>query len=546
MRVFCYDRPMLTRFPLAFALLLVGTLISAFLPLRTSADPSGPFVWGETTPIANAGWGRMTRLGDGRWLCVNTRYLHPDSLLQIEISDDGARTWTPISTVAEPDRNLDNGEVIALPSGDLLLTGRSTVETKTPGGRLSFHLPVYRSRDHGKTWAFLSQVETSEPPPFQAGQPSRGLWEPHFFFLADGRLACAYADETQAADRTPYSQIVSEKISADGGATWGAKIVLAAQIGGGSQRPGMPVVTRMKNGQYFAVYEVVGVGNADVYFKTSRDGLQWPTGLGVRIPCQHAGPWVTSLADGRLVVSSCENQISYSDDFGATWLLATPPPWPLGHVFSWPAIYLMGPDTLAVMTAYHGVGLRWGKIVRSQKWQTNFASDFTGGNDANWTRYGGHYAFADGSYLLQNAGTTGKSLTGDPNWKDGVLEGDVRLTSAGNAGLVFRTTNADFSGPDASFGYYAGLDSSGSVFLARTVNDYTELGRAPLAVPLNVWQHLKIVMRGATLAVYLNREKKPLLKVADSFFLRGQIGVRAHNCNAEFKNVRFKGAGGKK
>lgn len=537
---------MLTRIPLAFALLLLVALINLFLPLRASADPSGPFRWDETTQVANAGWGRMIPLTDGRWLCVSTLYPTPNSILQIEISADGARTWTPLATVAEPGRNLDNGEFIALPSGELLLTGRSLVETKTPGGRLSFHLPVYRSRDRGKTWTFISQIDTSEPPPFQAGRPSLGLWEPHFFFLTDGRLACAYADETRAADPVPYSQIVSERVSSDGGARWGPKIVLTAQIGGGNQRPGMPVVTRMKNGQYIAVYEVVEVGNADVYFKTSRDGMEWPPGLGVRIPCQHAGPWVTSLSDGRLVVTSCSNQLSYSDDYGAAWQLATPPPWPLGQVYSWPAIYQTGPETLAVMTTRHGIGLRWGRILPKQKEPTNFVSDFTHRSGAGWTQYGGHYQFADGVYLAENAGTTGKSLTGDPNWKDGVLEADVRLTSAGNAGLVFRTTNADINGPDSIFGYYAGFDSSGSLFLSRSVNDYTELARAPMEVPLNTWQHLKVTLRGATLAVFVNGGKKPALQVSDSFFLRGQVGVRAHNCNAEFKNVRFESAAGKK
>jgi hypothetical protein len=515
---------------LAFALGGIGSVF---------ADPSGPFVWGETTPMVNGGWGRMAHLGGGRWLGVNTLFPTPNSILQIEISEDRAHTWTPLSMVAEPGRNLDNGEVIALPNGDLLLTGRSVVETKTLGGTLSFHLPVYKSRDGGKTWTFLSQIDTSEPAPYQPEQPSLGLWEPHFFFVADGRLACAYADEKRAADQPAYSQIVSEKISPDNGATWGPEIVLAAQIGGGRQRPGMPVLTRMKNGQYMAVYEIVGIGNADVYFKTSRDGIEWPAGIGVRVPCQHAGPWVTSLTDGRVVVTSCENQISYSEDFGATWLLATPPAWPIGHVLSWPAIYQTGPDTLAAMNTHHGVNLRWGTLLPPQKWPSKFVSDFTRGTDDGWTRYGGHYGFADDSYLLNNADTTGRSLVGSPEWKDGVLEADVRLTSAGNAGLVFRTTNTDFSGPDAAFGYYVGLDSTGSVFLARTVNDYTELGRVPVSMPLNTWQYLKIVLKGAVIMVYLNQSKTPLIKVSDSFFLRGQIGVRAHNCNAEFKNVQF-------
>ncbi len=514
-------------------------LLVVFLSVRVTADPTGPFVWGDTTRVANAGWGRMISLKSDGWMNVDTLYPHGGSVLQIQTSADGARTWTPLSTVAEAGRNLDNGELIQLPGGHLLLTGRSVVSSHGPNGVQSYHLPVYRSGDGGKTWAFLSQIDTSEPGAYQPGRPSLGLWEPHFFLLPGDALACAYADETRARDHPAYSQIVSERVSHDGGATWGAKIVLAAQLGGGGQRPGMPVLARMKNGQWIAVYEVAGLGNADVYFKTSRDGVTWPPGIGIRVPGQHAGPWVTALRDGRLVVSSCANQISYSDDLGATWLLATPAPWPLGQTLSFPAIYQTGPNEIAVMNTDKGVSIRWGRIGPTQVWPPKFASDFTGGSDAGWTRYGGEYGFANGAYLLQNAATTGKSLTGNPHWGDGVLEADVMLTSAGNAGLMLRTTNADAGGPDAGFGYYVGLDSSGSLFVARNADNYAELARVPLAVPLNVWHRVKVVMSGATLTVWVDNAPKPQLTVQDSSFLHGQIGVRAHYCDAEFRRVLF-------
>ena len=323
----------------------------------------GPFVWGETTHVADAGWGRMIDLGRGRWLCVDNLYPKPDSVLQIEVSADDARTWTPVSTVAEPKRDLDNGEVIRLPDGAFLLTCRSVIDHRVPGAALSYHLPVYRSADGGRTWAFVSQIDTSEVARYQQGRPSVGLWEPHFFLLPHSKIACAYADEKHAADSPAYSQTVAERVSSDGGKTWGREITLAAQPGGGGQRPGMPVVTRMTDGRYIAVYEVVGVGDADAYGKTSRDGVTWPDGIGSPIPGQHAGPWVASLRDGRLVVSSCENQVSLSNDYGKTWQITSPPAWAIGHVFSWPAIYQTGPNGIAVMSSFHGVNIRRGKII---------------------------------------------------------------------------------------------------------------------------------------------------------------------------------------
>ncbi len=521
-------------------LILFVCLLASFQPLRASAAPP-PFVWGETTTVADAGWGRMIPLHGQDWLCVDNLYPKPNAIWQLEISHDNARTWTPVTTVAEPGRNLDNGEIVQLPNKTLLLTGRSVVTSDTPGAAESYHLPVYASTDGGKTWAFLSQVATNEVT-YAPGVPSQGLWEPHFFVTKDGALACAYADESRSVSTLAYSQIVSQKISRDGGRTWGAVIVLAAQIGGGGQRPGMPVVTRLKNGQYAAVYEVVGIGDANVYFKTSLDGIHWPPGTGTPIPCQHAGPWITALRNGRLVVSSCTNQVSYSDDYGATWLLASPPPNSFGHVFSWPAIYQTSPNEISLMTSYHGVQIRRGTASPKQTWPATFAADFAAGNDDGWTHYGGNYAFTDGAYLLNNAGTTGKTLTGDPAWSDGTVQADVMLTSSGNAGVMLRTTNADFSGPDAQFGYYVGLDSTGSIFLSRSVNDYTQLARTPMPVALNTWYHVKIVLHGPAITVYVGDMKTPKMKVSDSYLSHGQIGLRAHLCNAEFNHIRYQAA----
>jgi len=342
----------------AAAVAMAGSLLAPH-----SARAADPFIWGDKTHVADAGWARMIPLRGGDWLCVDNLYPKPNSILQLELSSDKGRSWKPLGTVSEPGRNLDNGSLIQLPNGDILLTGRSVVEHHTPGSVMSFHLPVYRSKDGGKSWTFISQVDTSEPPPYVAGRPSQGLWEPHFYLLDDGRLACAYADEKHSLDKPAYSQIVGQRISDDGGVTWGEEIVVAAQIGGGAQRPGMPIITRMKNGRYIAVYEVVGIGNADVYCKTSPDGIAWPEGIGQPVPGQHAGPWVTSLRDGRLVVTSCENRISYSTDYGVTWQLTEAQAVPLKFVFTWPAIYQTADDEIGVMTTKDGVNIRWGKIL---------------------------------------------------------------------------------------------------------------------------------------------------------------------------------------
>src|SRR5690606_8008851 len=121
------------------------------------------------------------------------------------------------------------------------------------------------------------------------------------------------------------SQIISLKISADKDRTRGKEIWAAYQPGHPDSRPGMPVWTKMKNGRYILVYEICGPENCNIYYKTSDDGSAWPVGFGELIPEQAGGPYILSLNDGRLVVTSNKGNISISENYGKTWHLAQRP-----------------------------------------------------------------------------------------------------------------------------------------------------------------------------------------------------------------------------
>jgi hypothetical protein len=343
-------RPLITAF-LACSILL---LRADGQNLTEKNNPASQFKWAGTNFVARGGWGRMIHLANANWLAVNTRFGRGESSLEIRATTNAFRSWTKLSEVAEPGRLVDNGELIQLPGGEVLLTGRSLIDGQ------SYHLPVYRSLDGGTSWRIFSNIDANEGP--VGTLKARGLWEPHFFLLNDRRLAVAYANEKHAADKPAFSQVCSERISTDGGRTWGDEIALAAEPGGGKLRPGMPVLTRMSNGKFIAVYEVVGVGDADVFCKISGDGEHWPPGLGSHIDGHHAGPWVTSLFNGELLLTSCANRLSASRDFGATWNLVGPPAWNFGagKVFTWPAIYQIETNQIAVMISRRGVQVRFG------------------------------------------------------------------------------------------------------------------------------------------------------------------------------------------
>lgn len=484
-----------------------------------------PVNWGQTANVASGGWGRMTQLSNGNWLSVSTVFpAGTNTYLSILVSSNGCRTWAEIAQVKVPGRTLDNGEILALPNGNVLLTMRSLVSNT------SFLLPVYVSTDQGRSWSYLSNIDSSSGP--------GGLWEPDFLLLTNGQLAVFYSNETHPG----YSQIISEKISSDNGTNWGAEIWAFYQVGGGSLRPGMPQSVRMANGKYIMVGEVVNVGNADVYYKLSDDGITWQTNLGTHIPCQHAGPFVTTAPNGQVFVTSCANEVSFSRDYGTTWQRMQNPPWNLGFNFSWPALYNTASNELAAMVVASGVNVRFGNLVPLAPWLNPFRDDFNGGTDTNWTRYGGNFAFGNGAYLLNDTNTYGKALVGSEFWTDGTLETDMSIGSAGNAGVVFRMTNPDYTGPDDGFGYYAGLDTGGFVILGRQSNSWNPLATAPMTVSLNTWYHLKIVLKGGVLSVYAGDMITPKITYTDNSYSRGQVGVRAFQCNAQFDNFVFTNA----
>jgi len=311
-----------------------------------------------------AEYGRMLQLDKNRWLAVYTIYNNNGytndenggTMLQFSESRDNGLTWEIVSTITEPGRNLDNGQLIRLKNGDILVAFRSVRWQE------SYKLDVYRSTDEGRTWTYLSTIDENHGAPGELGWPDKGVYEPHMGFLSDGRLAVFYASEKHVVDEHPYSQIIAEKISDDGGATWGEEIFAAWDPDNPGARPGMPVWTQMKDKRYILVHELCGSDSCNVYYKISEDGFTWEPGVGTNIPDQVAGPYIASMPDGTLVVTSNAARISVSGDYGKTWRTAREQPWPF-HL--WASVYPVGKNIIAVMNSVrrdvggHYIGIKY-------------------------------------------------------------------------------------------------------------------------------------------------------------------------------------------
>ncbi|MGV8878832.1 MAG: sialidase family protein [Sphingobacteriaceae bacterium] len=224
--------------------------------------------------------------------------------------------------------------------GAILLAGRSVRWQEL------YTLPVFKSTDKGKIWKLFSIIDANKGKPGQLSKPDKGVYEPHFYFLNDGRLSVMYANEKHVTETPSYSLIISQKISNNMGETWDKEIWVAYQPGHNASRPGMSVWTKMDSGKYIVVYEIFGPENCNVYYKISNDGISWPFGLGKKIPDQLGGPYILSLNNGNLLVTSNKSNISVSNDFGQTWKTINAA-WPKTL---WPSVYQIGDNEIGEPT----------------------------------------------------------------------------------------------------------------------------------------------------------------------------------------------------
>tara|TARA_R110002033_G_scaffold101872_3_gene149902 strand:+ start:4813 stop:5943 length:1131 start_codon:yes stop_codon:yes gene_type:complete len=288
---------------------------------------SGDFLQGpdlDTHSGQGSQYGRMLKLNNITWLAVyiisnNYGYrIEEDGgyMLEIAKSGDKGNTWKPISMIEDEGRYLDNGQMILLSNGTIILACRS-VKWKE-----SYLLTVYKSSDNGLSWTRNSIIDSNEGSPGELGNPDKGICEPHLLILDNGKLAVMYANEKHVIDAVSCSQIISEKISEDFGESWGNEIWAVNKEGKNSSRTGMPVWSKMKNDKYILFYEICDPEECNIYYKISDDGLTWPSRHGIQLPNQSGTPYVLSMDEGFiLVVTSDKGNFSTSIDFGNTWYL---------------------------------------------------------------------------------------------------------------------------------------------------------------------------------------------------------------------------------
>ena len=255
------------------------TVPSSFADSGTSTVLSyttGTIITPSSPVAAGTRYGRVIRLqygGSANGTLIATFEAWPNDFGIYQSTDDGL-TWTQIATTTEtqfpgwqfkvePDLLEVPSQMGNLPAGTVLLAGNSV----NGNGFTDHQLEIYYSLDHGVSWQYRGVVDNN-------GTTGLGLWEPRLGVTSAGQLVCYYSDERFAPT---YSQLIGERVSPDGGLTWGTEQYVCA-IPDGVQRPGMAVTAKLPNGQYVMSFEAQPANSGQVHIKFSNDGTNWGIG----------------------------------------------------------------------------------------------------------------------------------------------------------------------------------------------------------------------------------------------------------------------------
>jgi hypothetical protein len=250
-------------------------------------------------------YARSAQLPSGKLVATyedNNQPLNNNMSWPIWSSTNNGASWSRTSSVpdtsprrwgnwASPFLYVLPQQIGTMPAGTLLMAGMNSPPDKT-----ALALQIYKSNNEGATWSWVSEVTLGGG---EWGSPNpTPIWEP-YLLVANNRLIVYYSDER---DKANHDQKIVHQTSTNG-LTWGP-VVEDVAMANRALRPGMPVVTRMANGQYIMVFEMVGAAGQPNNYKISSNPESWNAPNGGTTIDNGGSPFIITLPDGRLAYNS--------------------------------------------------------------------------------------------------------------------------------------------------------------------------------------------------------------------------------------------------
>lgn len=172
-----------------------------------------------------------------------------------------------------------------------------------------------------------------------------------------------------------------------------------------------------------------------------------------------------------------------------------------------------------------------------------YYAQFMPGVKDRWTALGGTWEVVEGSMRNDSNDRGAKLLTGSPNWKDYVVDGDFQLLGAGSVGVLARVRDAEV-GEDSFKGYFAGIRAVDHSLVLGTFDFvYREAAKIPMPDPVRPdrWYHVRLTVQGCQItasawATGMRGVKTGHLDDPDCF-RSGRIGLRSNGTGGVWRNV---------
>lgn len=164
---------------------------------------------------------------------------------------------------------------------------------------------------------------------------------------------------------------------------------------------------------------------------------------------------------------------------------------------------------------------------------TIWSEDFAGDYSQRWVIHLGSFVRNQKLHLPKAA----KGVASRAVFANFTYDADVMVGDKGDAGVLFRTSNATV-GTDNYQGYYAGINAENNqVVLGKSDNKWNPLASKPKNIDAGRVHHLRVEARGSQIRVWVDDMTTPALEFTDDSFSSGALGVRSYSNKSAFGSL---------